>query len=60
MDDNMITCTCGKRLAIVDSRFTILGELTTMRRLRKCKSCGGKFYTIEIPEEIAKEIYLED
>ncbi|UCD39630.1 MAG: hypothetical protein JSV87_04260 [Candidatus Bathyarchaeota archaeon] len=40
---------CGKKTAVYDSRLTVDGDL---RRKRKCPSCGFRYATIEVLDDI--------
>ena len=60
MQDSLIHCPQGHKYGVVDSRTLLMGGLETMRRKRKCPTCGHKLVTIELPEIVAKEVLQED
>lgn len=62
MINNIVGClNCGSdRTGVIDSRAKELGPLLTIWRRRKCKDCGHLTHTVEVPLEIAKEVYLDD
>jgi transcriptional regulator NrdR family protein len=45
-------CSCGGPTQVIDSR----GAGESLRRRRKCKRCGAKVTTYEVPADRAQEI----
>lgn len=38
---------------VTDSRPTMFNKLPTVRRRRKCKDCGKKWFSVEVEESLA-------
>lgn len=61
MSDSIVHCpTCGKRTGITDSRPTLIGDLETIVRVRRCRPCGFRQFTAELDLTLSKEILIED
>lgn len=65
MTDNDCThCrACGGKMEVIDSRPIRAEKLLgfrTQKRFKKCKVCGERYATLEIPENDAKDFYMED
>jgi len=60
--DECIGCPeCGaEKTGVVDSREFTNDFVRSIKRRRKCSQCGHKYYTLEVPFDLAQEIYQED
>ena len=60
--DECIGCPkCGaEKTAVAESREFVTEFVRSIRRRRKCNHCSHRYYTLEIPFELAQEIYQED
>ncbi|QAX31288.1 NrdR family transcriptional regulator [Leisingera sp. NJS204] len=58
---NCTVCpSCGAKLAAKDSRPHDAYGFATVRRRRVCDSCGYRVQTVEIPADVADDVFQED
>jgi transcriptional regulator NrdR family protein len=60
--DECIGCPkCGaEKTAVAESREFANEFVRSLKRRRKCGQCGHRYHTLEVPFELAQEIYQED
>ena len=51
---------CGGKTAVTDSRNVMIGTLSTIRRKRVCVKCSASYRTLEMPDEIGKDMWEEE
>lgn len=61
-EETCVGCpSCGAaKTSAADSRTVRVGWLEAKRRRRKCAECGHQYFTVEIPEAVAIEVFSED
>lgn len=60
--DECIGCPkCGaEKTAVSDSREYMNDFVRSTKRRRKCSQCGHRYFTLEVPFDLAEEIYQDD
>lgn len=51
---------CGGDTKVTDSRPVTVGSLVSIRRKRACLKCSASYRTLEMPEEVAAEMWEEE
>ena len=51
---------CKTKTKTEDSRHHSKYGFWTVRRVRRCKKCRYRVVTVELPEEIGDEVFLEE
>jgi transcriptional regulator NrdR family protein len=51
---------CKTRTGTEESRHHFKYGFATVRRVRRCKKCRYRVVTVELPEEIGDEVFLEE
>lgn len=49
---SLYMCECGEKTYVIDTR----SSYKRLRRRRKCKSCGHRFSTVEVPLEATEQL----
>jgi transcriptional regulator NrdR family protein len=58
---SVIICpNCKTRTGVTESRHHNQYGFWTVRRVRRCKKCRYRVATVELPEEIGDEVFLEE
>jgi len=61
MDESISHCPdCNHKLRTLDSRPHIRYGFQTIKRRRKCAKCNYRSVTVELPIELANQIFEED
>lgn len=56
MSRSLTHCDCGARMDVNESRNRTIDGVQTVWRRRRCKPCGKRKKTIELPEDLARKI----
>lgn len=51
---------CGCKLAVMETRTIDLAGFQTIWRRRKCIAHGGRYTSIELPEDLARDVLSDD
>jgi transcriptional regulator NrdR family protein len=60
---NLVNCPVCKtqhRAEVTDSRPRLIGSAFTVRRRKKCAGCGHRFSTVEVPAEMADDLFNDE
>ncbi|WP_370342942.1 NrdR family transcriptional regulator [Pararhodobacter marinus] len=52
MTDGLTCPRCHGATTVIDSRGTVLGDLPTIRRRRRCAGCDHRFTTYELQDAV--------
>jgi transcriptional regulator NrdR family protein len=61
MDDCVGCPQCGnERTSVAETRIYKTALVKSLRRRRICSQCGHRYWTMEIPDAVAKDVYSDD
>ena len=55
-----LTCGEAAEMQVYDSRPVQIGTVLTQQRRKRCRKCGAKYKTVEVPADMADDLFTDD